>query len=87
VEEDSTIEEEEDGNILSVDMKVAILVEKNKAMIRALRGEWSSSFYFYVSIGCRKFIDAIRKSKLPEAAQDIVINMTITMHPFSSNIF
>jgi len=86
-DDDSTIEEEGDANIVSVEMKVAIFNAKNEAMKRALRGEWSQSFDAYASAESRKFIDVIRKSRLPEAAQDIVINLTLTMHPFSSNIF
>jgi len=86
-DDDSTIEEEGDTNIVSVETKVAILNARNMAMKKALRGEWCRSFECYASDETVKFIDVIRKSSLPERAQNIVISTTLTMHPFSSNIF
>jgi len=87
-DDDSTIEEEVvDSNIFGVEKKVALFNARNTAMRRALMGEWFRSFDSYVSVECRKWIDAIRKSRLPETAHDIIINMTLTMHPFSSNVF
>jgi len=63
-----------------------VRVEK-QAMRAALRGDWSRCLDHHASGDTKKQIAAVRKSRLSEVAQDLVINFTLSIHPLASHMF